>query len=389
MATSSATTRRRASEDLVDRAWALHCEGHKAPAIGERLGVSQRTVRSWIARVTKELAANRDATRAGRLALAVDRHLAVAAAAWDAFHRAEDLDRASLDDYRAAQAERRARALAPEPDWPRPEDFGLDPDTLDPAVKEEARRIMASAAQATPSTPPRPKLDTLGARYLALALQAQRAVARLEGLHVYVPEPDKHEPGHILLAPPDHMVIPEEDVEAWRAFRQHYYDNGGVPVRPEAQSDAIQRMADDLARGTLDPAAADVPTDEENPFVKSAESATPDEDGVEAPASGDLAPSSAEMTGDAPFVFPDRLEISAISATSSAHVRAAAAAAHLTPVPNPKKPFPADIDFPYLIPFEESRPVLRAQEEDDQDRDRWAAGPDPTDTPFDPDKSYP
>jgi hypothetical protein len=394
-ASASASGRRAARETLIDRAWALHCEGHKAPAIGGRLGISQRTVRSWIARITADLAAERDATRAQRLALAVERHLAVAAAAWDAYHRAEDLDRAALDDYETA---RRAHERAAAVPVPTPEDCGVDRSLLDPDVLAAAME-----AAAMPPPPPRqPKLATSGARYLALALQAQRAVARLEGLDHYVPEPDKDQPQHLFVAPPDHMLVPDEDVEAWRAFRRHYYANGGVPFRdPMAAADAVERMGDDLARGTLDPDAAG-DDDDENPAEKSAESAGAEDD-TSLLDPGDLAPYSVGAHGRAPSPAPeDPLDKSAESAESAArvaHERAAAIAARLTPPPSPRRPFPAEVKLPYLIPFEESEDMLR-QNEDDPDPDQWpqeGAGPLPDQRtggvgqaePFNPNRSYP
>jgi hypothetical protein len=164
----------RSPADLRDQAWTLHCQGLRSPAIAKQLHVPERTVRDWLQRLKERLAEEAqeteeaaetaasgtgnddkaaDSARANHTAqraLAVERHLAVAVAAW------ADHDRLTTLAERAADHD----------------DFAA------------AARLFAIAARA-----------------LSVALAAQRAVARLYGLHLAPPLPDQRVELHIACHP--------------------------------------------------------------------------------------------------------------------------------------------------------------------------------------------
>src|SRR5947209_10728105 len=67
-ATPAAARRR----SLQDRAWDLACQGLRAPAIADAVGVPERTVRSWLAAIRREVAADLREDHAEQLLLAVE-----------------------------------------------------------------------------------------------------------------------------------------------------------------------------------------------------------------------------------------------------------------------------------------------------------------------------
>lgn len=76
---------------LRGQAFALSCQGLRAPAIAARLGVSAQTIRRWLRAIYADLAAEPDASadgdRHGERSQAVESQRAIAAAAWAAFER--------------------------------------------------------------------------------------------------------------------------------------------------------------------------------------------------------------------------------------------------------------------------------------------------------------
>ncbi|HLZ23512.1 MAG TPA: hypothetical protein VKQ30_15470 [Ktedonobacterales bacterium] len=128
---------------LHERAFTLHCEGLRSPAIAAELGVPERTIRAWIAADLKALAVERRATRSEQLLIAVERQHSLTVAAWQQF------------DIEAAAR----HALL---------DAALDPShSSDPS------------ARAHPHFP----ASTLAPRYLNLILQANKEINRLLGLY--------------------------------------------------------------------------------------------------------------------------------------------------------------------------------------------------------------
>lgn len=103
-----------------ERAFTLYCQGMHVPAIAETLAVSETTIRRWLRARLETLATEERAERAEQLLRAIESQRSIASAAWQAYER---------------------------------ERTGEEPDHHE------------------------------GARYLSIALAAQREVARLQGLY--------------------------------------------------------------------------------------------------------------------------------------------------------------------------------------------------------------
>jgi hypothetical protein len=164
--------------DVRDRAWTLYCQGQRSPAIAQQLHVPERTVRDWLQRIREQLAEEADeaaddsedsgASHAAQLAIAVERHLAVAVAAWadhDRLAHAQQLILAQLESAASTPS------------------ASVSPGSSGSSV------VDAAAALA--------RLSAAGTRALAVALAAQRAVARLQGLHLAPPPPQQQIEFHI------------------------------------------------------------------------------------------------------------------------------------------------------------------------------------------------
>lgn len=149
-------------EARVEHALTRYLQGQRITTIAEDLAVSASTVRRWVG---EALAAMADETRAERVALltrSIESQRAVASAAWEAYERERALDEALL---RGDLDRVRRRALR----GGRPHQTPSSGEDDCPPVAEEEYE--------------RPKRSTQGPRYLALALAAQRDVARLQGLY--------------------------------------------------------------------------------------------------------------------------------------------------------------------------------------------------------------
>jgi predicted transcriptional regulator len=70
-----------------ERAFALYCQGMRTQAIAEELGVSAATVRRWRADYLRSLAADARAEQASQLVRSIESQRAIASAAWEAYER--------------------------------------------------------------------------------------------------------------------------------------------------------------------------------------------------------------------------------------------------------------------------------------------------------------
>jgi Putative ATPase subunit of terminase (gpP-like) len=92
-----------------DRAWTLHCQGLRSPAIAADLSASERTVRSWIQQTREELAAELPDLRQTHLLLAIDSLRQLLANAWEQFEAERDADfDARCEAHNATHTERPA-----------------------------------------------------------------------------------------------------------------------------------------------------------------------------------------------------------------------------------------------------------------------------------------
>lgn len=154
-----------------EQAFALYCQGTRVAAIAVRFGVSQTTVRRWVQRGLGELADDARREHEAQLLRAIAAQQEIARAAWEAYHREQCIDdavlRGEMDRVRrrtARRLPRRERDASPKA-----------PDAAPEGLLEEEYE--------------RPRHTSQGARYLAVALAAQREAARLQGLYARVQRP--------------------------------------------------------------------------------------------------------------------------------------------------------------------------------------------------------
>lgn len=152
-----------------------YLQGRRVTEVADSLAVSETTARRWIRRALAELAEDERAAQATQLQRAIEGQRAVASAAWEAYERERQLDeallRGELDAVRRRAIRGPRRATGAQGDT-----SGGDDGDCPPIAIEEYQR---------------PKRSTQGARYLALALTAQREVARLQGLYARLEQPER------------------------------------------------------------------------------------------------------------------------------------------------------------------------------------------------------
>lgn len=163
---------RRTNEPVEDergrRAVTLYLQGRRVVDVAAELSVSETTVRRWIHRALETLAADERGERIALVQRAIESQRAVASAAWNAYERERELDeallRGELDHVRRRAIRGRRLPVAPSD----AAESSVRNDDCTPLAMEEYER---------------PKRSAQGARYLAVALAAQREVARLQGLY--------------------------------------------------------------------------------------------------------------------------------------------------------------------------------------------------------------
>src|SRR5579872_4197901 len=137
---------------LREHAFTLHCQGLRSPAIAAELGVSERTIRAWIAAALADLKDDLQLNRREQLLLAVERQHQLTAVAWQQFETEAAARHALLD---ATLQSLLAAAEA-----------------SNPANASSTRSITIHLPASTPAP-----------RYLSLILQANKEANRLLGLH--------------------------------------------------------------------------------------------------------------------------------------------------------------------------------------------------------------
>src|SRR5579872_1814390 len=85
---------------LREHAFTLHCQGLRSPAIAAELGVSERTIRAWIAAALADLKDDLQLNRREQLLLAVARQHQLTAVAWQQFEAEAAARNAILDAAR-------------------------------------------------------------------------------------------------------------------------------------------------------------------------------------------------------------------------------------------------------------------------------------------------
>lgn len=182
-----------------ERATILYCQGHRTAEIAVTLQVPVSTVSSWLKDARYLLASELRAGREEHLLRAIESARALAAEAWTAYERECQLQRDILAGRydrlrrrvmrpgRAPQAAPRRHATtvisAPSarvetPTWTASDDDTSADDTDDDSSSD----ILYEEFE-------RPRFTSQAARLLAVALAAQREVARLQGLYEHLPPP--------------------------------------------------------------------------------------------------------------------------------------------------------------------------------------------------------
>jgi hypothetical protein len=167
-----------------ERALALLCQGLRPPAIAATLGTSPATVRRWLRRGFEGIQREAREEYTTALLRAVEAQREIAQAAWAAFHHEQaveaavlrgELDRVKRRAIRRTGAGRRGRGREVAAD----QADGPEGDAVEAPADEE---LLIEEVE-------RPRLPAQGARYLALAMGAQREMARLQGLYDELAEP--------------------------------------------------------------------------------------------------------------------------------------------------------------------------------------------------------
>lgn len=241
------------------RATQLYLAGNPPPAIADQMHIPERTVRNHLQQTRKDFVEDHRAERDTMMIRAVESQRALAAAAFAAYEEERDRERAILagrHDYVTRRIVRRGR--------PRRDRRPDDPDARDAASDDtgdgdgDGGELIEEVA--------RPRLPNQSARFLALAFNAQREAAKLQGL--YEPQARQADgPKHLLVADD---VDPETGEPIIVPFEEKYpFD---APDDPEEADPAdhgenlrgAQKPATDgntpgaqVAAGRVHPATAD------------------------------------------------------------------------------------------------------------------------------------
>jgi transposase len=184
-----------------EQAFALYCQGERTAAIAARLDVTPRTVRGWLAAARARIASDRAHDHRERLLLAIESHRAIASEAWEAYQQERQLERdllAGKYDHIQRRSVRRVRGRGVQ-------DMARDGADAGDASTDDDDTLVEEYA--------RPRHTSQAVRFLAVALNAQREVARLEGLYRQVAEPLP--PAQIIITRrpdgPENVPPPEEE----------------------------------------------------------------------------------------------------------------------------------------------------------------------------------
>lgn len=191
-----------------EQAFTLYCHGERTAAIAARLGVAPRTVRGWLAAARAYIALDREHDHRDRLLRAIESHRAIAVAAWDAYQQERQLEHdllAGKYDHIRRRSVRRVHGRETRGSHGREVDVTADGEERGGTGECDDDTLVEEYA--------RPRHTSQAARYLAVALNAQREVARLEGLYRQVVEPLP--PAQIIITRrpdgPENIPPPEEE----------------------------------------------------------------------------------------------------------------------------------------------------------------------------------
>lgn len=164
-----------AQGERARRAVTCYLQGRRVAEVAAELAVSEATVRRWARQALATLAADERAARATQLQRAIESQRAVASAAWEAYERERELDEALLRGELDHVRRRAIRGRRQPPSRGESASAGAEESPCPPLAMEEYER---------------PRRTAQGARYLTVALAAQREVARLQGLYARLEESD-------------------------------------------------------------------------------------------------------------------------------------------------------------------------------------------------------
>lgn len=156
---------------LRERALTLYCEGRRVSEIVATLGVSASTLRRWLKGSLEVLAKEARVRHAEQLTRAIEAQRAIASAAWDAYRAEREVERALLQGELDRVRRRTIRAARARRDGETGAGAGSD---VSASQTDEGMFVEEYE---------RPRHTSQGARYLGVALAAQREVARLQGLY--------------------------------------------------------------------------------------------------------------------------------------------------------------------------------------------------------------
>jgi Homeodomain-like domain-containing protein len=219
---------------LQERAVVMSTRGMRSSQIALALGVPPRTVRHWLARFRKHMAAERQAELAESLDQAIESYRAILVAAWESYESEQRIERAILTGQldrtrrrRIIQSPRRSHRTAP--------DDLTDLDDRDAATDTEASETILEETET-------PRRTNHGARYLSIALAAQREITRLQGLY----DRDRRPPADIRLTVVERPATPDDQPPS------------PAPSQPASASEPASSAPSPVPAPSPSPAAASV-----------------------------------------------------------------------------------------------------------------------------------
>ena len=187
---------------LQERAVVMSTRGMRSSQIALALGVAPRTVRHWLARFRKHMAAERQAELAESLDRAIESYRAILVAAWDSYESERRIERAILTGQ-LDRTRRRRIIQSPRHTHHTGSTGSVDLDDLDRAPDAEASETILEETET-------PRRTNHGARYLSIALAAQREITRLQGLY----DRDRQPPADIRLTVVERPATPDDQPPA-------------------------------------------------------------------------------------------------------------------------------------------------------------------------------
>jgi hypothetical protein len=192
----------------------------RPPAIAALLGMTPGTVRRWLRKRFDGLAREAREEHASALLRAIESQREIARAAWEAYQHERTVEAAVLRGE-LDHVKRRAVRQTGGPRRARAREVAAD------QAEGEARDMEEAEEAVLLEEYERPRLPAQGARYLALALSAQREMARLQGLYDTIMEQGGHFSITITRRPDGPENLPPEE-RAARGFTTEIADDTEV-----------------------------------------------------------------------------------------------------------------------------------------------------------------